>query len=95
MKSLIGLPKSGAQTEHVERTLHPRGLLTIAISRSKVQQRFEMFALIASAAMLVFATIATIGDAPRLFDPYKIPAAQKRHFPGDISQKMPILLRRY
>jgi hypothetical protein len=58
MKSLIALLKSGAQAEHVERVQHPRGLLTIWVSRSKVQRRIETFALIACAAVLALAQIS-------------------------------------
>jgi hypothetical protein len=52
MKSLIDLLKTGAQSAHIERTQHPRGLLTIAISPSKTQRVMEITALFASAAVL-------------------------------------------
>lgn len=58
MKSLIGLLKSGAQAERLERVQHPRGLLTTSISPSKVQRRIEIFALIAGAAVLSLAQIS-------------------------------------
>jgi hypothetical protein len=57
MRSLIALLKSSAQADRIERTQHPRGLITVALLPSKFQRGIETSALLISAAVLAFSKL--------------------------------------